>query len=277
MNSSHARQFEMSIDIDASPEIVWHAIANDVELRRWFAPKASVTPGEGGSVSWTWEEHHDWPQTIEIWEPGQRLKTRYDSLAADGQGGKLPLFMDFQLDGRGGKTTLRLVHSGFGPQADFDNEYDGISRGWPVELRSLKLYAEKHFGQDRQLAWCARTYDGSPRDAWEKLTGPDGLNCGVNVDQSEIGAPFEFTTADADHFAGTALQCHEQEFTGMVASHDDGFFRVSVHDMPGMRTIWLWLATYGNDPQQNADLASRWEAMLTRLFPQTSAKESVAS
>ena len=43
-------------------------------------------------------------------------------------------------------TTLRLVHSGFGPGADFDEEYDGISQGWPVELRSLRHYLENHAG-----------------------------------------------------------------------------------------------------------------------------------
>ena len=176
---SSPREFEMKIDIAAPRAAVWKAITTDTELRRWFPPEAEVSPGVGGEVLWRWNEHFSWPQQIEIWEPESRLRTRYDSTVEDGGGGRRPLFVDFLLEGEGGRTTLRLVQSGFGPEAAFDHEYDGISRGWPVELRSLRLYLEQHAGKDRRLAWAKTAIRLDADEAWRRLTADDGLACGA--------------------------------------------------------------------------------------------------
>jgi hypothetical protein len=195
------------------------------------------------------------------------LRTRYDSKVEDGEGGRKPLFIDFQLEGEGGRTTLRLVHSGFGPEAAFDEEYDGIGRGWPVELRSLRLYLEHHLGQDRQLAWSTRGVELEGSRVWQRLTGPDGLACGAGLDKLSEGQPFRFRTADGDELAGTTLCCHEREFSGLAASHGNGFLRFTVDRCGGGLQVWVWLATYGQDPSPTRALQARWDAMLDRLFP----------
>jgi uncharacterized protein YndB with AHSA1/START domain len=266
-NSPSSRQFETRIDLAASRDVVWNAISGDAELRRWFAPDASVEGGVGGEITWSWKDLHTWPQKIEVWEPGKRLRTRYDSKVEDGEGGRKPLFIDFQLEGEGGRTTLRLVHSGFGPEAAFDAEYDGIGRGWPVELRSLRLYLEHHLGQNRQVAWSTRAVELDGGLVWQRLTGPGGLACGTGLDRLSEGQPFRFRTPDGDEFAGTALCCHEREFSGLAASHGDGFLRFTVERCGGGLQVWIWLATYGEDPSPTRALQARWDAMLERLFP----------
>ena len=47
---STQRLFEMSIDIEATPEHVWKALTDAAELTRWFPLQARVTPGTGGSM-----------------------------------------------------------------------------------------------------------------------------------------------------------------------------------------------------------------------------------
>ena len=74
--SENGRQFEMEIAVDAAEDAVWKAISSEVELRRWFPPEAKVEPGVGGEICWTWDEIA-WRQTIEAWEPGKLLRTRY--------------------------------------------------------------------------------------------------------------------------------------------------------------------------------------------------------
>ena len=113
------RQFEMQIEIAASRGEVWDALTRPEIVSRWFAPEVSVTPGVGGSVQWQWGEMHSWPQTIDVWEPGERLVTRYPAGGTESDDA-CPLLMDFRLSGEGGSTTLCLVHSGFGPEARFD-------------------------------------------------------------------------------------------------------------------------------------------------------------
>lgn len=262
-----ARQFTTEIEIAAERDAVWSALTDDVELRRWFPPECSVEPGVGGTISWSWRDLHSWPQTIEIWEPGSRLRTRYDSGVDDGHGGKHPLFLEFQLEGEGGRTTLRLVQSGFGTDAAFDQEFDGIAKGWPVELCSLRLYLEAHAGLDRQLAWCTAEIGVSPDEAWERLTGSAGFHCDPRIDELGEGDAFRLETADGDRFEGRALSCFPHEFSGVDENHGGAFFRLLIDDCGGEDRAWLWLATYGRPEGEAAELAARWESLLERLFP----------
>ncbi len=259
-----SREFKMEIDIAAPREAVWNAIVNEAD--RWFAPDVRVEPGVGGEVVWSWKELHVWPQRIEVWEPGSRLRTRYDSSVEGTEGGHHPLFIDFQLEGEGGRTTLRLVHSGFGPAAAFDDEFDGISQGWPIELRSLRLYLERHAGEDRQLAWSTATIELAHDEAWRRLTGDDGLACGARIDGLREGDAFSLGTATGDVFEGDVLSCNRHGFTGVARNHGDGFFRFAVENCGGRSQVWLWLATYGQPAGAAEDLEARWDAMLERLF-----------
>ena len=260
------RQFETQIEIAASRDAVWQAIASDAELRRWFSPEASTELKVGGEIVWEWKGHHRWPQRIEILEPGRRLRTRYDSAVDDESGGKKPLFIDFLLEGEGGTTTLRLVQSGFGSEAGFDGEYDGISRGWPVELRSLRLYLERHAGKDRRLAFASVDIDLGSTAAWERLTSQEGINCGSAVESMAEGAPFRFETTDGDVFSGRALACHAREFCGDAESHGGAFLRISVEEWAGKTHVWCWLGAYDHGEAKLSALQTRWEAMLKRLF-----------
>ena len=260
------RDFETTLQIDAPRDVVWEAISTDAGLRRWFAPRVEVVPGEGGSVCWQWGDIHTWPQTIEAWEPGRRLRTRYDSAVDDGRGGRVPLFIEWTLDGEGGTTTLRLVQSGFGSESSFDTEYDGISRGWPIELRSLRLSLERHRGSDRQIAWSLADLDVPHEEAWKRITGPQGFACGEQIDRLTEGDPFRIETADGDVFEGTTLTCFPHQFSGMDARHGDAFVRFTVEDCGGKSQAWLWLGAYDRPKNEVAGIQERWDAMLRRLF-----------
>lgn len=261
-----ARTFETSIGIDAPRDAVFDAITNDHTLRQWFAPTASIDARVGGEVVWQWGNHHRWAQKIEILEPGSRLRTRYDSLVDDGAGGKRPLYIDFLLEGEGGMTTLRLVQSGFGAEAAFDSEYDGIRRGWPVELRSLRLYLERHRGSERQVVWSTKDLTLGAGEAWRRLVSDRGFGCGTAVESMREGAPFELRTADGDIVRGEALCCHERQFSAVAGSHGDAFFRIAAEEWGGCTHVWLWLGAYDQDAAGLAGLQSRWDAMLGRLF-----------
>ena len=137
------RSFSMSIDINATPEEVWRALTDAGELMRWFPLQARVTPGKGGSVFWGWDEHWAWESQIDAWEPERRLGLVENRPAFDVNGEPLPgppeqLAMEFTLDTHAGKTTLRIVHSGFGDGDSWDDELESVSAGWQFELRGLK-------------------------------------------------------------------------------------------------------------------------------------------
>ncbi len=260
-----ARRCDLTFDIDAPPDAVWRALTDPDELMRWFPPVAEVEPGVGGTVRWNWREHHDWKQRITVWEPGARLVTEYDSAVEGDDGRPVPLFIDFTIAANRGGTTLRMVHSGFGPDASFDDEYDGISRGWPVELRSLKLYCERHAGRDRRLAWAEATTDLSGAAAWTRLA--EALGSDRLLDALAEGAAFSFTTPGGDAFEGTALCCHARQFSGIARSHGDAFIRLAAEEWGGATHVWMWLATYGEvDDATLGAIESRWRDHLGATF-----------
>ena len=54
---------------------------------------------------------------------------------------------------------MRLVNSGLGTSASWDNEFDSLSRGWRVFLRMLQWTLEQHPKHD--LAMTIRDWDHS--------------------------------------------------------------------------------------------------------------------
>lgn len=254
--------FVTELTLQATPDQVWRAIADATELTRWFPVSARVEPKEGGELTYAWGDLHTWKQQVVVWEPGQRLCTRYDSVVDDGEGGKRPLFIDFRLEGKGGHTRLRLVHHGFGPEADFAAEYDGIRRGWPVELESLRLYVERHAGTDRQLVWEVVPVTLEPAAAWAKLTGTKALACGASITSLATGSPFAFSTACGDRFEGVALHGQPQEFAARLTSHGDAFLRFCVESCSGKPQAWLWFAGYGRPDTELAEIQRHFAAML---------------
>ncbi|MEM7205856.1 MAG: SRPBCC domain-containing protein [Planctomycetota bacterium] len=253
-----SRQFEQTLSLAAPREAVWRALAESGEVARWFAPEVEIEPRVGGTVRWEWPGHFDWRQTIEVFEPGRHLRTRYEAWSGDVS---RPLFVDWQLEGEGGTTTLRVVHSGFGDDSTFDQEYHDISNGWPVELASLRVYLERHRGTPRQITWARAMVDVDAGEAWQRLGAADALGfAALPLRELEPGAPFAFASGDGERFAGTVVKAAEYEFAGPLETHDHGFLRLWLGGHEGRTMVWLWLATYGAAPP--AGLQDRWDAMV---------------
>jgi uncharacterized protein YndB with AHSA1/START domain len=270
------RAFEMALDIDASPEDVWGALTEAGELVRWFPMDARVTPGLGGSMVWSWGEGWDWDTRIDGWEPGRRLRlVQEDARPYDSQGRPLApgeaeparIAMEFTLETNQGKTRLKLVHSGFGHGAAWDNELEGITEGWQAELRALRHYLEHHRGRDRYFgrAWLTTS---TPRDdAWARLLGPGGFQ--VNPSQPAEGQRFEVATPGGQRFSGTVeLYLPRQTLAGTVRELDDGWFRLLTwRDGKGATGVWAWVASYAGDDPRVAQFRDEGQRALERLFP----------
>ena len=270
------RAFEMALDIDASREEVWRALTEAEELVRWFSSGARVTPGEGGSVLWSWGEGEQWETRIDRWEPGRLLRlVQEDARPYDVQGRLLPpgqaeparIAIEFTLETNQGKTRLRVVHSGFGQGAAWDDELEGITEGWQAELRSLRHYLEHHAGQERIFEFTRRATALSRDAAWLRLLGPGGFTL-TPADAAE-GAPYAVVVPGGRRFSGTVvLHLPRQTVAGTVRELGDGWFRVLTYSAPGGSTgVWAGLATYNGDAGAVREFRERTQEALGRLFP----------
>lgn len=289
---SGRRRIEASIEIEAPIEAVWKALTDAEELTRWFPLQARVQPEVGGSIWLSWGPPHEGEGRIETWEPNRRLRTvdqgfgnsdlvgaprQADGLVA-GQGGDHPAkaqaSLDYQLEGRPGKTTLHLVHSGFGQDNDWDEEFDSARRVWQHELRSLRHYLERHRGTPRLAIWprVPLPMNCSVMQAWERLTSRDALLRSGTIAGLREGTRYDIKTAAGDELRGTVVINQPPDFTATVDNLNDGLFRIKIEASHGIREAGLWLSTYRVPAEQVEAIESGWSEMLRALFvPKTPA------
>jgi uncharacterized protein YndB with AHSA1/START domain len=269
------RGVERELEVNAPVEAVWKALAEAEEIARWFAPAARVTPGAGGEITWIWKDIAEWTSKIEIWEPNRHLRAVYNWSPAPEKSPPQQLAMDFYLEARGGKTLLRLVHSGFGTGADWEGEYDGVSRGWSSELCSLRHYLENHRGATRAVAWAKRDIAVSWEEGWKRMTGPQGLALEPAADGLRAGSRYTATAATGDKLSGLVLlNGPPKDFVGTAAAFNNGLFRLSLEKVAGPPYVWVWLSAY-RVPQAQVDaFARRWQNLLLTLFPEEAEGQS---
>jgi hypothetical protein len=163
----HEFEVRKEIELDATPEQVWEAIATGPGLTAWFMPM-EIDP--------------DSPMVTGR-EPRRRLAIRTPS-APDGS------FQAFEylIEATGqGSTILRFVHNGF-TSDDWGDEYDVMtSFGWDMYFHTLGQYLNHFAGRPAVYLEAEAPPASAKAEAWPRLVTALGL-----TEPVEIGAPVRF-------------------------------------------------------------------------------------
>lgn len=233
------RSLEETIALDARVDVVWRALTDAEELVRWFPLAAKVEPGVGGTMSLSWGGQAGETVAIEVWEPNRRLRTVNRRVLAGG--GMVEIAVDYLIQGQGGQTTLRVVHSGFGAGAEWDQEYDGTVRGWRYELRGLRHYLSRHRGVDRRVASASASSSLSAEACYARAFGAEGLMRDGSLLGLAEGESYRISGV-AGLFEGRVLVNRPPlDFAGTVANLNDALLRYEFY----AGSAKLWLATWG--------------------------------
>ena len=255
------RTVDRTLEIDAPLGAVWRALTDADELTRWFPLEARVEPGVGGSIWMRWADVYQGGSRIEAWEPERHLRIAFPH---DAPG---PLLTDYYLEGRGGRTVLRVVTSGFGTGATWDDMYDGVQRGWQFELHGLRHYLERHRGENRVVAWVRLPYALANREAWQRLTAPGGWLGADGLNRLEVGGPYEARTPDGTTLAGTVHAWQPPAmFVGTVKGLRDGLLRLELETWTNPHRVSLWLSSYGPPEDDLRNLETAWRASITETL-----------
>jgi uncharacterized protein YndB with AHSA1/START domain len=260
------RSHQHVLEIFAPPADVWNAITAAEELVRWFPLAASTVPGEGGEIVYRWGELVGRCRIL-AWDPPRHLATSWMEALGGASPAATPLAVDWFLEGQGGRTTLRLVHSGFGPGARWEKEFDGTQRGWTFELQALKHYLEHQRGRERRATWARRAVDCAPAEVWRRFTSPGPVFARIDLAALGPGDAYRFERADGEELHGRVLVNHAPfEFAGTFESHGGGMLRFGFEDCMGRPEAHLWLAAWGRSAEEFARLEQGWRRVLERAF-----------
>lgn len=271
---SKGRKVEAEIEINSSPERIWRAITEAKELMRWFPLSAEVEPGEGGKVIFSWGDLYPGEEAvIEKWLPESRLRIVYGQAATgemgmpdDSQDAEV-MAVDYHIESKGGKTVLRVIHSGFGTDDQWDEWYDGTVRGWQFELRSLRNYLDHHYGRDRDVIWLHRPIINDVETAWRKLIGENGFRLEEILSTAKAGDRYTSTAASGDEFRGI-IQIVDQpwQFSGTIENLDNALLRLTLDPSPQGTLASVFINTYGIAGNQLKALEEQLDTMMSTLF-----------
>ena len=262
---SGTRSIDIRVEIDAPSEVVWQALTDADQIASWFAERARVEPGAGGSIGVSWAGAAEYASRIEVWDPPYHLRL-IDQDADPATGRRVPIAQDYHIEGRAGITVLRLVHSGFSTDAKWDEMFDTMSSGWRYFLFNLKHYVELHRGIARAMVFTRRRVLSRTRDElWPQLLGAFGIDASVRE-----GDAFSLSLGDDVSHGIVAQWKPPIHFAGTLADLNDGLVFL---ELESSGTDWhagFWISTYGIEPERVARLQAELDLAVDALLPAAS-------
>jgi uncharacterized protein YndB with AHSA1/START domain len=260
MTDDAACRIELSIEIDAPIEAVWKALTEARELANWFPPEAGADgSGLGSVLTLSWGEGMTFAVRVVAHEEGKHLRWM-----AEGEGAP-PLVTDFHLaTTAGGKTVLRLVHSGFGPGDEWDEMIKGLDTGWRYFLHHLRVYLEEWAPRVREVRQMIsqRLPSAATRERlWRHLTtGAGGLLLG-GAGALALGQRYEVQLSDSLRTPGVVEVVAEgRAFALRLPALGEAMLFVEIESGTGELTTGFWLSVH------DRQWAEQWRFDVQRQF-----------
>ncbi len=155
-----SQQIEVTKEIAAAPDAVFHALTAPDELSRWWTTSAESDPRTAGSFEYRFEfpeepeRDHAYSGTYDAVVPNERVAYPWR-----GRLGETKVDVTLRPSEEG--TVLRLVHTGWGERGEWPAAMKMHEDGWNFFLENLKTYLER--GEDRRAKLGIRTPASSLR------------------------------------------------------------------------------------------------------------------
>jgi uncharacterized protein YndB with AHSA1/START domain len=258
--SDDTRSIERTIRIAASPDDVFRALTEANELTNWFPVQARSDPREGGVVWMSWGE--DWAAgeaTFTVFDPPEKLVIRSPEAF-----GSNPTEQTWTITQDGAETVLHLVHSGFGTDAKWDDEYDSVRTGWEFELTGLKHYLERHKGTKRDIVVRHLPISCSRAEACKAMLGDN---------PPSAGEPFSIELPGYGALEGvTRVNNTPRDFAAVIPAVNVAYFRCLAESCGGPMATTLWLSCYDVDQETMDAIGAGFEALLNERLADVMAK-----
>ncbi len=183
------RSVQVETEVPGTPEEVWAAIATGPGVSSWFVPtEIEEVDGKPVAVKSNFGPGMESRAVMTAWDPPRMFAAESPGWTPD----MPPMATEWSVEAKAGGTCIvRVVHSLFTSQDDWDNQLEGTEHGWPGFFRTLRIYLTHFRGQRSALMQKMTVAAGTEAEAWETLTAALGLQ-GASVGQrwaAPAGAP----------------------------------------------------------------------------------------
>jgi uncharacterized protein YndB with AHSA1/START domain len=254
------RRIEVDVEVPATPEQAWEAIATGPGITAWFMP-AEVEGRVGGSVVHHHEPHMTSSGTVTAYDPPHRFAYEEQEPPPVGEQAAPVLATEFLVEARsGGTCVVRVVMSGFGEGDEWERAIESFTSGWRQVLLSLRLYLTHFRGEPVGSIVVGDVTTGDEDALWAELTRA----LGVPADPRP-GQRLATSAPDAPALAGTVEKAADGMVTLLLDEPGRGIGLIGVGG-PGDEVFVLVRAQlFGPDA---AELAAReqeaWKAWFAR-------------
>lgn len=257
------RTIDLTVEVPGSPEEVWRTIATGPGISSWFIPM-TVEEREGGAVVFDWGSYGTQTGRVTAWEPPHRVAYEDD----DEQG----LAYEWLVEAReGGTCVVRLVNSGFGHGDGWDEQFDGMTKGWPLYFENLRLQRTHFRGVGAQASIPTVLLPGPGAAAWTSFCDAIGvspsLRSGDRFETSGDGVPRLTGTVATDWDEPAARACFV-----VLDGPAPGTAFVSAEGEGALVACSVYTYRYADEP-----LADEWTPYLLARWPHPDAMPSAAS
>jgi hypothetical protein len=135
----------VEVTVTAPADVVWHALRDSAEIRRWFG--------------WEYDGIED--EIEQIFHAEVVAESAAERWLDTGGGGR------FELEERGGETVVRITRAA-PAGGTWDGVYDEVNEGWLAFVQQLRFMLERHPSEER------RAFSASRPEAHRALAVVDG-------------------------------------------------------------------------------------------------------
>lgn len=160
------RWVEMNLIVDGTPEEVWQAMATGPGNTAWFT-KTEIEEHVGGKVQFDFGSGMASTGEVTTWEP----PFKFGYVEREWEEGAPPVATEIVITTRkGGKCSVRMVHSLFTSKEDWDDQLEGFESGWPGFFEVLRQYLAHFAGKNAASFQIMLSANCGALEAWQRLT-----------------------------------------------------------------------------------------------------------
>jgi uncharacterized protein YndB with AHSA1/START domain len=150
------RSIELEIEVPGTPEEVWAAIATGPGISAWLHP-TEFEKREGGRFRFDLGLGPPQEGTVTAWEPPRRFAQEV-AWSPTGGASAARLATEWHVQARdGGTCVVRMVMTGFGSGADWDQELEGMAADMRLALDTLAATRGSPARPAGGTCWCGST------------------------------------------------------------------------------------------------------------------------